>query len=96
MRERNQTLVRLAKERVRRSEGRILCMPCGFCFQDRYGSIGEDYIEAQHTKPILEMSDYEETRMDDIALVCSNCHRMLHRRRPWLSLGELRDLLLII
>ncbi|MBN4084034.1 HNH endonuclease [bacterium AH-315-A03] len=23
------------------------------------------------------------TRLSDLALVCSNCHRMIHRRSPW-------------
>jgi hypothetical protein len=27
-----------------------------------------------------------------LARVCANCHRMIHRRRPWLRVGELSDL----
>jgi predicted HNH restriction endonuclease len=34
-----------------------------------------------------------KTRAADIALVCSNCHRMLHRRRPWLTMSDLKTLL---
>jgi hypothetical protein len=33
------------------------------------------------------------TRLSDLALLCSNCHRMVHRRRPWLRLGQLTSLL---
>jgi 5-methylcytosine-specific restriction protein A len=26
-------------------------------------------------------------------LICSNCHRMIHRRAPWLKPEELRELI---
>lgn len=39
------------------------------------------------------MAEGEETKIEDIAIVCSNCHRMLHRKRPWLSINELKQLL---
>ncbi|UZW66371.1 hypothetical protein OC195_21405 [Priestia flexa] len=39
------------------------------------------------------MDDNHETKVEDIALVCANCHRMLHRQRPWLSISELKQLL---
>jgi hypothetical protein len=32
------------------------------------------------------------TRVEDLVLVCANCHRIIHRKRPWLSIGELRTL----
>lgn len=38
------------------------------------------------------MAENEETKVEDIALVSANCHRMLHRRRPWLSITELKQL----
>jgi 5-methylcytosine-specific restriction protein A len=28
--------------------------------------------------------------LSDLALVCSNCHSMLHRGNPWPSVDELR------
>jgi hypothetical protein len=33
------------------------------------------------------------TKLADVVLVCSNCHRMLHRRRPWLGIEGLKALL---
>ncbi len=39
------------------------------------------------------MADGEETKIEDIAMVCANCHRMLHRKIPWLSIKELNKLL---
>jgi hypothetical protein len=42
-----------------------------------------------------KLSEYiqgQKTKLQDLALVCANCHRMLHRRRPWLSIKELNHL----
>ena len=33
------------------------------------------------------------TRLEDLCLLCSNCHRMIHRKTPWLSLKELKKLI---
>ena len=70
----------------------MFCEVCGFDFKERYGDIGEGYIEGHHTKPVSEMSEIEQTMVEYIALVCSNCHRILHRKRPWHSVSELKDL----
>lgn len=94
MRERSFELVQKAKDRAMVEHGALTCTCCGFSFAARYGKIGEGFIEAHHTVPVSELHpDGEETRLEDIALVCSNCHRMLHRRRPWLTMSELTKLL---
>ncbi len=33
---------------------------------------------------------FQTSKLEDLVLVCSNCHRMIHRKRPWLSATELR------
>jgi hypothetical protein len=55
--------------------------------------IGLDFIEGHHTIPISETAGEYHAKVEDIALVCSNCHRMLHRRRPWLKMQELKQLM---
>ncbi|MEP0913069.1 HNH endonuclease [Leptolyngbya sp. GB1-A1] len=92
-RERNRELIRKAKDKRKREVGVLNCDVCGFDFFQCYGSIGSDYIECHHTKPVSELKDGEKTNISDIALVCANCHRMLHRKRPWLSIQQLKDLL---
>jgi 5-methylcytosine-specific restriction endonuclease McrA len=91
-RERNRTLIRLAKDNARK-RGRLVCQVCGFDFAKQYGGVGEGFIEAHHTIPVSEIIPGTPTRLEDIALVCANCHRMLHRRRPWLKMDQLRSLL---
>ncbi len=50
-------------------------------------------MEAHHTRPVHEINPGQVTRLADLALVCANCHRMIHARRPWLTMPELRALL---
>lgn len=93
-RERNRELVTRAKQRFKEQHGgRVYCQVCDFNFGARYGPLGDDYIEAHHTIPVSELSEDSMTRIEDLAMVCANCHRMLHRRRPWLKMDELRQLL---
>lgn len=93
-RERNSKLIAEAKRREIDAEGRIKCACCKFDFVETYGEVGREFIEAHHTKPVSSLAEEGDvTLLADIALVCSNCHRMLHRRRPWLQLHDLSDLL---
>lgn len=60
----------------------IRCMICGFSFGESYGKHGEGYIEAHHLNPVSGLK--EQSRVDpykDMIVVCSNCHRMIHRQR---------------
>ncbi|QCP08431.1 HNH endonuclease [Micrococcus luteus] len=68
--------------------GRIACEICGFDFEQTYGAVGQGYIEVHHVRPLHD-SGPVLTRLEDLALLCSNCHRMIHRARPWLTPGEL-------
>jgi hypothetical protein len=92
-RERSRALTRLAKEQARASGRALDCWVCGFNFAQFYGAHGEDYIEAHHIVPVSELDENSTTRVEDLALVCANCHRMLHLRRPWLGLSELKKLI---
>lgn len=67
------------------------CMACGFDFEDVYGELGRNFIEVHHIKPLYSLDD--EVVIDpatDLVCLCSNCHRMIHRKRDGiLSLEEL-------
>lgn len=92
-RERSSTLIKEVKKEALEKYGKLECECCGFDFSVTYGELGADFIEAHHLIPVSELhSDGEETKKEDISLVCSNCHRMLHKRRPWLGIGELKKL----
>jgi len=72
------------------------CQACHFDFAAKYGELGSGYIEAHHLNPLserpeLEWTDELKTRVADVTVLCANCHRMIHRRRPALALEELRQ-----
>lgn len=92
-RERNRELVRERKAAALRREGCLRCEACGFDFEARYGERGRGFIECHHTRPVHTLREGDRTRLEDLALVCANCHRMIHASRPWLSIEELRNLL---
>jgi 5-methylcytosine-specific restriction protein A len=70
--------------------GQPTCEVCGFDFLATYGERGRGFIECHHLVPVRELRPDSVTSLDDLALLCANCHRMVHARRPWLSLEELR------
>lgn len=72
-----------------------ICMACGFDFERVYGIHGKDYIEVHHVNPISEFDgEIEVSPADDMIVLCSNCHRMVHRKRDkTLSLEELKNLI---
>jgi len=92
-RERNRQLVAKAKAAAKRRSPDLSCEICSFSFVQRYGELGEDFIECHHTIPVSSMKPGDKTRLKDVALLCSNCHRMVHRRKKWLSIVELRTIL---
>ncbi|MCW2904670.1 MAG: 5-methylcytosine-specific restriction enzyme [Streptosporangiaceae bacterium] len=89
VRERDPKLRRDKISSVLRSGGTVACEVCEFDFQRTYGERGRLYIEVHHRTP-LHVSGKVRTRLTDLALLCSNCHRMIHRRRPWLTVEELQ------
>jgi hypothetical protein len=77
--ERNSGLIKKIKQRAIQENRMLNCEICGFSFLDTYGEVGEGFIEAHHKNPISEREGERVTKKEDIALICSNCHRMLHR-----------------
>jgi 5-methylcytosine-specific restriction enzyme A len=70
------------------------CTGCGFDFQEAYGSWGAGFCEVHHLSPLGEQTEGRlrlTNPLHDLAVVCANCHRMIHRRRgTTLSIAELR------
>lgn len=92
-RERNQKVIQIAKNKFKEKHGQVYCEACGFDFYKFYGKIGEDYIEGHHSIPVSELKEGDKTKPEDIVLLCSNCHKMVHRKRPWLKKEELKELI---
>ncbi|MDP3443165.1 MAG: HNH endonuclease [Ignavibacteria bacterium] len=76
---RNTKIVQLAKlQALNTNNGRLKCECCNFDFLKTYGNIGSNFIECHHKIHIA--TGERITRIEDLSLVCSNCHRMLHRK----------------
>jgi 5-methylcytosine-specific restriction protein A len=57
-----------------------------------FGDLGRNYIEVHHLKQIADAGgEYTIDPIADLRPVCANCHRMLHKRRPALSIEELKS-----
>lgn len=91
-RERDPKLVKRKKDRVLKELNSLSCEVCSFDFGKVYGDRGHGFVECHHTKPVSEIEVGEKTKLSDLSLVCSNCHRMIHRKRPWLSVEKLKTL----
>jgi hypothetical protein len=90
-RERNRTIVETKKRDVLKRTGTLACEVCTFDFAQFYGVVGERFCEVHHRIPLAEADKPVETKLEDLAVVCSNCHRMLHRASPFVSVEQLRD-----
>ena len=88
-RERDPRIVRVKK----RTASSLSCEICGFSFGKRYGDIAAGFCEAHHLLPLSEVDETTITHLDDLAIVCANCHRVIHLRNPPYSLDEVRGLL---
>ena len=88
-RERNQNVVRNKKKQA----ASLDCEVCGFSFNQVYGSAASDYCEVHHLRPLSEVEDTTQTRIEDLAILCANCHRVIHLAYPPYTLDELRSMI---
>lgn len=86
-RERSSKLVATKKKAVLAANGRLSCEACTFTFEDNYGELGKSFCEVHHRKPLAAGSS-RKTSLKDLAILCSNCHRMIHRTDPMLSVEK--------
>lgn len=83
---RNPRLVRDAKAYYGLS-----CQVCAFNFEECYGDIGKNFIEVHHLFQLSSSVGARDTTLNDVRVVCPNCHRMMHRKTPPYTVEELRS-----
>lgn len=72
-----------------------VCQACSMDFEALYGVVGRKYIEAHHLTPLSELPENEEIELNpkkDFAVLCANCHRMIHRKEAPKMVRELSEL----
>ena len=93
IRERNKGIVKKKKDNFIKKNGKLFCEACGFDFEEVYGERGKSFIECHHIKPISKLNSDDKTSIKDLMLLCSNCHRIVHTKQPWLTPKELKELI---
>jgi hypothetical protein len=74
---------------LRSESGNLICEACDFDFAVTYGKIGKGFAEVHHRKQLAN-SGPRKTALSDLAVLCSNCHRIIHRTMPMWSVPRLR------
>jgi 5-methylcytosine-specific restriction enzyme A len=70
------------------------CAVCSFDFEKVYGTIGKEYIHVHHIIPIGSLKkEYKIDPIKDLVPICPNCHAIIHRIQPILTVDELRKIL---
>jgi predicted HNH restriction endonuclease len=71
------------------------CVICEFNFADKYGFRGNGFIEVHHLVPLSAIRQSYIANPKDLRPVCSNCHSIIHRFKPFLTIDEMNDLIFI-
>jgi 5-methylcytosine-specific restriction protein A len=71
---------------------RSTCNVCDLDFEKTYGELGKDFIHVHHLTKVADIGEiYEVNPIKDLRPVCPNCHAMLHKKEPPLTIGELKE-----
>lgn len=74
----------------------IRCQACDLVMAENYGQLGKDFIEVHHLRPLASLREGEAVKYDvttDFAVLCPNCHRMIHRMNDPSDLEKLREII---
>ncbi|HWE95579.1 MAG TPA: hypothetical protein VG269_16560 [Tepidisphaeraceae bacterium] len=79
------------RQALRTGSGRLICevRGCGFDFEAQYGEIGKGFVHIHHRKPLGMRGGRRAAPLRDLAMVCANCHAMIHRHGKCRSLDTL-------
>lgn len=83
-------------KKVKQLQGYV-CRGCDRSLAHTYGVVGERCIEAHHLKPLSTLDAGLPTTLDlskDFAVLCPNCHTIIHRLPDPADLAALRALVL--
>lgn len=70
------------------------CTVCSFDFGRIYGALGAGFIHVHHLKPLAAAK--KSRKVDpkaDLRPVCPNCHEMLHKQSPPLTIEALKSVI---
>lgn len=62
-----------------KKHGRVFCELCHTNLKSKYPFLVKDFIEVHHIVPLSELSDTSYNSLDDLMLLCPNCHKAVHQ-----------------
>ena len=72
----------------------VNCAVCEFNFEKIFGKYGKGFIHVHHLVPVSTIGkEYKIDPIQDLRPVCPNCHSMLHRNNPPLTIEELKNII---
>lgn len=93
-RERDSKIVKKKKNSVLNKENKLVCEVCNFDFAEFYGNeLGYGFAECHHIIPLSQLAENHKTRIEDLAIVCANCHRMIHKSKLSIGIEELKNII---
>jgi len=90
-RERDPAIAQAKREAAQAADGRLQCEACGFATQVTFPGLGGEVCEIHHRLPLASASEAVDTHLEDLAVLCANCHRAIHRTNPLMSVEDFRD-----
>ena len=70
------------------------CNVCRFNFEETYGQTGKDFIHVHHLTQIASIGKkYNVDPITDLRPVCTNCHSIIHKRKPAYTIEEMIEML---
>jgi len=70
------------------------CFACGVLLSDIYGEIAVNFIHVHHIIELASIKkEYIVDPIKDLRPLCPNCHSIIHRKTPAMSIDELVTLL---
>ena len=92
-RERDRTFARKVRRHYRSlAGGQLVCHACGSVPVQVYGPFGESCMEAHHKVPIEQLQPDSVTLVGDMAMLCASCHRVVHSKKPCLTVEKVNEL----
>jgi 5-methylcytosine-specific restriction protein A len=88
---------RVNSKKVKAIHGEI-CQACGFDFKKKYGDLGAGFIEAHHLQPFNKLKNKGTRKLnlkEDFAVLCANCHRMIHKSDTPHDLAKFKEELIL-
>lgn len=82
LRKERSSALRKARLAIARQQGELRCEVCNVSFTKLPPGIGESCCEVHHKIPVASLVPGALVRLKDLAVVCSNCHRMIHSKNP--------------